>query len=107
MSKSKTRLDTFAIEALREQTGDAKATIPEWHLHDLRRTAATLMTRRGVSRLVVGKVLNHAEQGVTGQHYDLHDYLPEQRQAFDLWGARLAAIVEGREADNVIAFERR
>ena len=105
-SKSKTRLDTLAIEALREQTGDAKATIPEWHLHDLRRTAATLMTRRGVSRLVVGKVLNHAEQGVTGQHYDLHDYLPEKRQALDLWGARLAAIVDGREtSDNVVALE--
>ena len=106
-SKSKTKLDALAIAALREETDDAEATIPEWHLHDLRRTAATLMARCGVSRLVVGKVLNHAEQGVTGQHYDLHDYLPEKKSAVAILGARLSAIVEGKhEFDNVIAFER-
>jgi integrase len=105
-SKSKARLDDLAIEALRKLIDDDEATIPAWHLHDLRRTAATLMTRRGVSRLIVGKVLNHAEQGVTGQHYDMHDYIAEKRQALDLWGARLAAIVEGKDSDNVIAFER-
>ena len=100
-SKSKAKLDALAIEALREQTGDAEATIPEWHLHDLRRTCATLLTRDcKVSRLVVGKVLNHAEQGVTGQHYDLHDYLPKKRMALDLWGARLATIVADKQ-DNV------
>ena len=104
-SKSKARLDVLAIAELRKLTGDDEATIPEWHLHDLRRTAATLMTRRGVSRLVVGKVLNHAEQGVTGQHYDLYDYLSEKRQALDLWGARVAAIVDGRE-DNVVDLEK-
>ena len=36
-----------------------------WRLHDLRRTAATHMVRLGVSELVVGRVLNHAPQGVT------------------------------------------
>ena len=30
--------------------------------HDLRRTAATHMTGMGISRLVVGKILNHDEQ---------------------------------------------
>jgi integrase len=33
--------------------------------HDLRRTAASLMTSGGVPRLIVGKTLNHAERGVT------------------------------------------
>ncbi len=106
-SKSKAKLDALAVAALRKQTGDAEATIPAWILHDLRRTCSTMMTGKcKVSRLVVGKVLNHAEQGVTGQHYDLHDYLPEKRQALDLWGARLAAIIEGREGpDNVVSLE--
>lgn len=104
-SKFKSRLDLTAIEALRQLTSDPKATIPEWRLHDLRRTAASLMTERGVSRLVVSKVLNHAEQGVTGRHYDLHEYLLEKRQALDVWGARLGAIVEGGERpDNVVAL---
>jgi integrase len=105
-SKAKTRLGAFAVEALREMTGDSEAMIPEWRLHDLRRTAASLMTESGVSRLVVSKVLNHAEQGVTGKHYDLFEYLPQKTQALNLWGRRLAAIVEGREdPDNVVALE--
>ena len=32
-------------------------------LHDMRRTAASLMTGMGISRLVVAKVLNHVESG--------------------------------------------
>jgi integrase len=105
-SKFKARLDVLAIEALRELTGNSEATIPEWRLHDLRRTAASLMTECGVSRFIVSKVLGHAEQGVTGRHYDLYEYLPEKKQALDLWRARLAAIVEGREGpDNVVSLE--
>lgn len=107
-SKSKAKLDTLAIETFREQTGDTEAVIAEWHLHDLRRTAATLMTREcKVSQLVVGRILNHSPQGVTAQHYDLHDYLAEKKHALDLWGARLATIVSNdKKSANVVAFER-
>jgi integrase len=41
--------------------------------HDLRRTAASHMTNMGIPRLVVSKVLNHAESGVTAL-YDRHSY---------------------------------
>jgi integrase len=105
-SKFKARLDPLAVKALRELTGDPEATMSPWRLHDLRRTCASLMTAGGVARLTVSKVLGHAEQGVTGKHYDLYEYLNEKRLALDLWGARLAAIVEGREGpDNVVALE--
>ena len=70
-SKFKVNLDALANEALRQFTGDPEAAIPGWHLHDLRRTCASLMTESGVSRHVVSKILNHAEQGVTGRYYDL------------------------------------
>jgi integrase len=60
--------------------------------HDLRRTAASLMTGMGVSRLVVSKILNHVESGVT-RVYDRHGYDAEKRQALDTWSERLAAIV--------------
>jgi integrase len=33
--------------------------------HDLRRTAASVMTFAGIPRLVVAKILNHVESGVT------------------------------------------
>ena len=41
--------------------------------HDLRRTAASLMVGAGVPRLVVSKILNHVETGVTAV-YDRHGY---------------------------------
>lgn len=56
-----------------------------WRLHDLRRTAATHMVRLGVSELVVGRVLNHAPQGVTARTYALHSYDAEKRHALTVW----------------------
>src|SRR4029077_7990940 len=41
--------------------------------HDLRRTPAILMVGAGVPRLVVSKILNHVETGVTAV-YDRHSY---------------------------------
>jgi integrase len=60
--------------------------------HDLRRTAASHMTSIGISRLVVSKILNHAEPGVTSV-YDRHSYDREKRAALDTWSARLEEIV--------------
>jgi integrase len=62
--------------------------------HDLRRTAASHMTSIGISRLVVSKILNHAEPGVTAV-YDRHSYDGEKREALAAWGARLEEIVGG------------
>ena len=103
-SKFKARLDVLALAELRRLAGD-DAELPEWHIHDLRRSMATAMARFGVDRLVIAKVLNHAEGGVT-KVYDRYAYLDEKRKALGLWGARLAAIIEGRESpDNVVDWE--
>ena len=59
--------------------------------HDLRRTAASHMTSLGVPRLVVSKILNHVEQGVTAV-YDRHSYDSEKKDALDLWGDRVRDI---------------
>jgi integrase len=48
--------------------------------HDLRRSAASHMTSIGITRLVVSKILNHAELGVTSV-YDRHSYDAEKRAA--------------------------
>ena len=53
-------------------------------LHDLRRTAASNMTSNGISRLVVSKILNHIEPGVT-KVYDRHGYDEEKQIALDRW----------------------
>jgi integrase len=60
--------------------------------HDLRRTAASHMASMGISRLVVGKILNHAEPGVT-KVYDRHSYDAEKRQALNAWGERVMELV--------------
>ncbi len=64
----------------------------DFRAHDFRRTAASMMASMGVPRLVIGKILNHVEPGVT-KVYDRHSYDPEKRQALDAWGARVARIV--------------
>jgi integrase len=60
--------------------------------HDLRRTAASHMTSIGISRLVVSKILNHAESGVTAI-YDRHGYDAEKRAALNAWGSRIEEII--------------
>ena len=64
-------------------------------LHDLRRTAASTMARLGVGRLVVGKVLGHADTDVTGR-YDKHAYDREKRAALRKWAAELERIVTAK-----------
>lgn len=64
----------------------------DFRFHDLRRTAASHMASSGVSRDVIGKVLNHAEQGVTAV-YDRHSYDPQKKEALEAWGRALGAIV--------------
>jgi integrase len=63
--------------------------------HDLRRTAASFMTKIGIPRLHVEKVLNHST-GDVAEVYDRHDYLPEKRAALVKWGERLAEIIAGK-----------
>jgi integrase len=67
--------------------------------HDLRRTAASLMTGIGMSvpRLTVSKILNHVEQGVT-KVYDRYSYDKEKRLALDKWARRLEQILTGKQA---------
>ena len=104
-SKAKSTLDELALEIARASAGkrgeDPPNAIANWHLHDLRRSAATYMARLGVDRVVIGKVLNHAEQEVTAV-YDRHRYDAEKRRALELWATRLLTIVEPEREGNVV-----
>jgi len=74
--------------------------------HDLRRTAASGMTALGIPRLVVSKVLNHVERGVTAI-YDRHTYDAEKRHALEAWAAHLETILTGKpKADNVVPLAK-
>lgn len=70
--------------------------------HDLRRSAATFMTGScGIPRLVVSKILNHAEPHITAV-YDRASYNKEKKMALDAWGAKLKSLIEEETETNVI-----
>lgn len=102
------KLSPFVLRHARgkRQQSEAAATfkIDDFRGHDLRRTAASLMASSGVQRLVISKILNHVETGVTAV-YDRHGYDNEKRIAVDSWARTLTAIIEQKPAD-VLAFAR-
>jgi integrase len=87
-SRRKERLDA-AINARR------KKPMEPWTLHDLRRTAATMMADDGIQPHVVEAVLNHASghrAGIAGV-YNLAKYEKEMQSALTAWAKRVAEIV--------------
>jgi integrase len=72
-----------------KRTLDAKVKIAPWVIHDLRRSARSLMSRAGVRRDIAERVMGHAIVGVEGI-YDRHSYRDEKADALK----RLAALVE-------------
>jgi integrase len=95
-SRCKERLDA-TINARRKKPMDP------WTIHDLRRTAATMMADDlGVLPFVVEAVLNHASgrSGVAGV-YNLAKYEKVMQSALTAWAKRVAEIVRenaGRKA---------
>jgi integrase len=82
----------------------SRAKLEDFRFHDLRRTAASKMTEIGIERLIVSKLLNHAEGGVT-KVYDRHSYDKEKRAALLKWDRHLNAIATGAPApSNVVAL---
>lgn len=85
-----------AVARVRRASG-----VADFTPHDLRRTAASHMTSLGVARLVVAKLLNHTERGVTAV-YDRYGYDREKTEAVALWARRLEQIV--RVGGGIIGF---
>ena len=88
---SKLALDKAILAAMRRaaKPGEKVKALPHWTLHDLRRTAKTLMARAGVRPDISERVLGHVIAGVEGV-YDRHGYADEKRDALE----KLAGMVE-------------
>lgn len=103
--KSKRRLDDAMLAALRVGASDPeKVVLPPWRIHDIRRTAKTLMQRAGIRPDISERVLGHIIPGVEGI-YDRYDYLEEKRDALERLGKLLDRIVN--PSSNIISFEMR
>ena len=95
-SRAKSRLDAAIANA-----NDGEG-LPDWVLHDLRRTLATGMQRLGVRFEVTEAILNHvsgSRAGVAGI-YQRHDWAAEKATALQAWSDHIARILAGDNKDN-------
>ena len=97
MAASPYVLSAAARDPRRRRPTLARLGLSDFRGHDLRRTAASRMASAGCPRLVIGKVLNHAEPGVTAV-YDRHTYDAEKREALQTWARSLRALLDADSA---------
>jgi integrase len=71
---------------------DAASSTSGWQLHDLRRTARSLLSRAGVHSDIAEKCLGHSRGDIV-ERYDRHSYTREMRDAFEALSALVARIV--------------
>jgi integrase len=105
-SRFKRNLDAAMLEIAREETGNEALEIPQWWLHDLRRSTASGMARLGINLPVIEKVLNHVSgsfAGIVGV-YQRHNFAGEKRTALETWGRFVMSLVEEQTAGNVLVL---
>jgi integrase len=97
LARHKTKLDRLMLAELRQaaaKRGDdpEKVALQRWTIHDLRRTARSLMTPVGVSPDHAERAVGHVIGGVRGV-YDRHAYSNEKRAAFEALAAQVERIL--------------
>jgi integrase len=75
---------------------DVACGVSDWHLHDIRRTMRTGLSRIGVLPHIAEEVMGHTthKAGVIGT-YDRHDYSSEVGTALARWAEELRVIIDG------------
>src|SRR5262249_1425398 len=91
---------SMPMAALLEKSGTSG-----WHLHDLRRTARSLMSRAKVNQDVAERGLGHALPTIRSI-YDKHDFVEEMRDALGGVGSLVERIVEPPAGDVVVPMRR-
>jgi integrase len=73
----------------------AGASLPPWVVHDLRRTATTIMARLNVAPHIADKVLNHTGGTIRGVAavYNRFQYLDERKAALEALGRFVEGLV--------------
>jgi integrase len=80
--------------------------MPKWAVHDLRRSARSLMSRAGVPSEHAERTLGHAILGIRGV-YDRYSFGREKADALRRLAALIDAIVHERTADVLPMAKRR
>ena len=82
---------TAPHHALKRVTAGTK--LDRFSVHDFRKICATQMAELGVLMEIVSEILNHSVNTVTARHYAKPSYLPQMREALELWSKHLFEIV--------------
>ena len=91
-------------QSKRKAQFDAKLKgVAPYTVHDLRRTARSLMSRAGVRPDIAERVLGHAINGVEGI-YDRHSYRDEKAHALRALASLIDSIVN--PTDRVVRLQR-
>jgi integrase len=75
----------------------ADVSLPNWRLHDLRRSMRTGLGRLGISPHIAELAINHVKKGVLAD-YDHYSYEGEIAGALAKWAEHMLAVVEGRKS---------
>jgi len=78
-----------------------------WTIHDLRRSAATIMADIGIQPHIIEAVLNHqsGHKGGVAGIYNRSSYEREVRNALALWSDHVRTLVAGGESKKILSFK--
>ena len=79
-----------------KQAIDELSGVGGWVIHDLRRTARSLLSRAGVASDHAERCLGHVIGGVRGV-YDRHEYFDEKAKAFEALAGQVQRIINPQE----------
>jgi integrase len=83
---------------------DKACGVSGWVLHDLRRTARTLMSRAGVDADIAERCLGHVKPGIRAT-YDVHGFYTEKKRAFEALATQVGLILN--PVKNIIGLRGR
>jgi integrase len=90
----------------KQELVDKLPDMPPWVIHDLRRTARSLLSRANVRPDIAERVLGHAIPGIGGV-YDRHQYNEQKAEALKQLAYLVETIINPPGGDNVVAMSGR
>ena len=97
-------LDTLNA-ALSKHIKPMLSDMPNFTIHDFRRTARTHLAALGVDPHIAERCLNHKLKGVEGI-YNRHDYFDERKAALNEWARLITALEDGRPDYNIVPLKK-
>ena len=105
-SEAVARLKATILEARKERS-EVGAAVPDWTVHDLRRSAATHMAKSNIPPHVVAAILNHSPGRTMGISavYIRHQYRAERREALESWAGFVLGLTASKPSITTVSAQ--